>query len=152
LTGGFNRSFPFRVTYEKVLWEVEHAEDEAKKVKRLPRSYEESDKKLKTVKIVTKKSDVAKEEKKNLKPKKLAASKKPSAAAIQKEEEDEEEDEEENNDQQNETEETKEEPSIVQEEKERIPLEEVQQPTLSIAEKLQAIGKKPGPFSKTAAR
>jgi Rne/Rng family ribonuclease len=68
------------------------------------------------------------------------------------EEEDEEEDEEENNDQQNETEETKEEPSIVQEEKERIPLEEVQQPTLSIAEKLQAIGKKPGPFSKTAAR
>jgi len=134
------------VTYENVLSEVEHADEEAKKAKRLPRSYEESDKKLKTVKIVTNKDYVAKEENnKNKKPKPLATSNKQSATVAQEEEEEEEEEE------GKDIEETEEEPSVVQEETERVPLEEIQQPTMSVAEKLQAKGKKPGPFSKAAA-
>ncbi len=133
------------MTYESVLSEVEHADEEAKKAKRLPRSYEESDKKLKTVKIVTTKGDIAKEENnKNKKSKQLATSNKQPATVAQEEEE---EEEEEGKD----IEETEEEPSVVQEETERVPLEEIQQPTMSVAEKLQAKGKKPGPFSKPAA-
>ncbi len=130
------------MTYENVLSEVENADEEAKKAKRLPRSYEESDKKLKTVKIVTNKDYVAKEENnKNKKPKPLATSNKQSATVAQEEEEEEKKD----------IEETEEEPSVVQEETERVPLEEIQQPTMSVAEKLQAKGKKPLPYSKTAA-
>ncbi len=131
------------MTYENVLSEVENADEEAKKAKRLPRSYEESDKKLKTVKIVTNKDYVAKEENnKNKKPKPLATSNKQSATVAQEEEEEEEK---------KDIEETEEEPSVVQEETERVPLEEIQQPTMSVAEKLQAKGKKPGPYSKPAA-
>jgi hypothetical protein len=118
----------------------------------LPRSYEESDKKLKTVKIVTKKGDATTDEKKTKKPKPMATSNKQSVPAPQEEElqEVEEGGEEENIEEQKNIEEPKEEPSIDQEENERCPLEEVQQPTLSVAEKLQAIGKKPAPFSKAA--
>jgi signal recognition particle receptor subunit alpha len=148
--GGFNRSFPFRLTYEKVLNEVEHADEEAKKTIKFPRSYEESDKKLKTVKIVTKKNDAATDENKKKKPKKMAIPNKSSGTTVQSEEEIQ-EDEGENLDEQKNIEETQEEPTIDQEENERMPLEEVQQPTMSVAEKLQAIGKKPAPFSKTAA-
>ncbi len=149
LIGGFNRSFPFRLTYEKVLNEVEHADEEAKKTIKLPRSYEESDKKLKTVKIVTKKNDGATDENKKKKPKKMAIPNKSSGSTVQSEEEIQED---ENLDEQKNIEETQEEPTIDQEENERMPLEEVQQPTMSVAEKLQAIGKKPAPFSKTAAK
>ena len=144
--GGFSRSFPFRVTYENILSEVEHADEEAKKAVRLPRSYEESDKKLKTVKIVTKKGDVAMEENKKKKSKQLATSNKHLPTIVQNDEEVE-NDEEENNEEPKEIEES----SVDQEATERVPLEEVQQPTMSVAEKLQAIGKKPGPYSKTAA-
>jgi hypothetical protein len=144
------------VTYEKVLFETEHADEEAKNAKRLPRSYEESVKKLKTVKIVTKKGDVATDENKKKKTKQMATSNKQSVSAVQKEEIEEEEQEieaeEENVDEQKDIEETKEELSVDQEDKERAPLGEVQQSTMSVAEKLQAIGKKPAPFSKTAAK
>ncbi|CAF1398767.1 unnamed protein product [Adineta steineri] len=157
--GGFSRSFPFRATYDEVLSEVESAEEEAKKAKRLPRSYEESDKKQKTVKIVTKKGDVATDENKKKKPKVNAPSSKQSKIAISKTEEDEEEEveveeEEENIEEEQKTiEETKEELLGEHEEKERIPLEELQQqqPTMSITEKLQARGKIPAPFSKATA-
>ncbi len=151
LIGGFNRSFPFRLTYEKVLSQVEHADEEAKKTKRLPRSYEESDKKLKTVKIVTKKGDATADENKKKKSKQMAASNKSSGSAVENEEEIQEE-EVENLDEQKNIEETQEEPAIDQDENERVPLEEVQQTTMSVAEKLQAIGKKPAPFSKAAAK
>jgi len=124
------------VTYEKVLTEVEQADEEAKKTIRLPRSYEESDKKLKTVKIVTKKGDVAIEDSKKKKPKQMATT---SITTVQEEE-------------QVENIEAIKEPSADQEDNEPIPLEEVQQPTMTVPEKLQAIGKKPAPFSKTAAK
>ena len=121
----------------------------------MPRSYEESDKKLKTVKIVTKKGDATPDETKKKKPKQMAASNKQSVPAVQTEELEEEEQEaeveEENIVEQKNIEETKEDLSIDQEEKERAPLGEVQQPTMSVAEKLQAIGKKPAGFSKPAA-
>jgi len=84
----------------------------------------------------------------------MATSTKQSGPAVQEEEEEQQEDEEEEEnigEQQKSIEETKDEPVIDQEENERIPLEEVQQPTMSVAEKLQAIGKKPAPFSKAAA-
>jgi hypothetical protein len=124
------------VTYEKVLTEVEQADEVAKKTIRGPRSYEESDKKLKTVKIVTKKGDVAIEENKKKKPKQMATT---SITTVQEEE-------------QVENIEATKEPSADQEDNESIPLEEVQQPTMSIPEKLQASGRKPAPFSKTAAK
>ena len=153
--GGFNRSFPFRVTYEKVLNQVEYADEEAKKTKRAPRSYEESDKKLKTVKIVTKKGDVTAEENKKKKPKQMAASAKQPVNAVQEEEEEErkqkirmkmsQKKKKRNNNQ-------KKKLSVEQEENERNPLEEVQQPVLSVAEKLQALGKRPAPFSKPSAK
>ncbi|CAF3750732.1 unnamed protein product [Rotaria magnacalcarata] len=153
--GGFNRSFPFRVTYENVLWDVEHAEEEAKKVPRAPRSYEESDKKRKTDKIVTKKGDVAIDEKKKKKPKQMAKSNKQSETNVQNEEPIEEEveinEEEINNNNENVTEETTEQSLINQEEKDSVPLEEIQQLSLSIPEKLSALGRKPAPFSKAAA-
>ncbi|CAF2029243.1 unnamed protein product [Rotaria magnacalcarata] len=153
--GGFNRSFPFRVTYENVLWDVEHAEEEAKKVPRAPRSYEESDKKRKTDKIVTKKGDVAIDEKKKKKPKQMAKSNKQSETNVQNEEPIEEEveinEEEINNNNENVTEETTEQSLINQEEKDSVPLEEIQQLPLSIPEKLSALGRKPAPFSKAAA-
>lgn len=145
------------MTYEKVLNEVENAEEEAKRAKRLPRSYEESDKKLKTVKIVTKKGDVAKDEKKPKKPKQMAASNKQAAATVEEEEielpEDGQVEEAENLDEQKKNEEIKEEESssMDQEENERIPLVEVQQPTMTIAEKLQAAGRIPAPYSKASA-
>jgi len=117
----------------------------------LPRSYEESDKKLKTVKIVTKKGDASTDEKKTKKPKPMATSNKQLVPALQEEELQEvDEGGEENIEEQKNIEEPKEEPSVDQEENERCPLEEVQQPTLSVAEKLQAIGRKPAPFSKAA--
>ncbi|CAF0872298.1 unnamed protein product [Rotaria sordida] len=151
--GGFNRSFPFRVTYNKVLSDIEQEDEDAKKVKRAPRSYEESDKKQKTVKIVTKKGDVTTDEKKKKKPKQMATSNKQTINAVQKEELDEEEQEEQekeeiNNDEEKPIEETKDESLVKQDEKERLPLEEVQQPTLTVAEKLSAMGKKPGLFTK----
>ncbi|CAF4357436.1 unnamed protein product, partial [Adineta steineri] len=79
---GFSRSFPFRATYDEVLSQVEHAEKEAKKTNRRPRSYEESDKKQKTVKIVTKEGDVVTDE--NKKPKVNATSNKQSKIAVSK--------------------------------------------------------------------
>lgn len=137
--------------------EVEQAEEEAKKVIRLPRSYEQSDKKLKTVKIVTKKSDVAiNEKKKPKKAKTMATSSKQSASASAIEEkEDEEELVEENEEevQEKDIEAAKEEPVITPEEDDddRAPLAEMQPPQMTVAEKLAAMGKKPGAFSKTAA-
>ena len=135
-----------------MLNEVEHADDEAKKTKKLPRSYEESDKKLKTVKIVTKKGDLVAGENKKKKPKQLAVSNKSIESAVQNEEEEDDDDEEENLVEEENTEETKDEISVDQEEDERMPLEEVQQPVMSIAEKLQAKGKKPAGFSKAPAK
>ncbi|CAM2706582.1 unnamed protein product [Rotaria socialis] len=152
--GGFNRSFPFRVTYENVLWDIEHAEEEAKKAPRAPRSYEESDKKKKTDKIVTKKGDVATDEKKKKKPKQMAKSNQQSETNVQNEEPIEEEveinKEEINNNDENVTEETTEQSLVSQEAKDSVPLEEIQQPTLSISDKLSALGRKPAPFSKAA--
>ncbi|CAF5007743.1 unnamed protein product, partial [Rotaria sp. Silwood1] len=155
--GSVNRSFPFRVTYNKVLSAIEQEDEEAKKVKRTPRSYEESDKKQKTVKIVTKKGDVATDEKKKKKPKQMAISNKQSVTAAQNEEVDEKEQEQEqekediNNDEEKQNEEVQEESLVNQDEKQCIPLEEIQQPKLSIAEKLSAAGKKPAQFSKASA-
>ncbi|UJR31042.1 hypothetical protein I4U23_018552 [Adineta vaga] len=152
--GKFSRAFPFRKTYEQVLFEVENAEDEAKKAKRLPRSYDESDKKLKTVKIVTKKGDKTTDENKTKKPKTMATSSKQSVAPVQKEqviEEEEEEEEEIEEQEEKPIEETNDDLVTNQDEKERVPLEEVQPTALSVAEKLQAIGKRPGQFSKAAA-
>ncbi|CAF0792066.1 unnamed protein product [Adineta steineri] len=80
--GGFSRSFPFRATYDEVLSQVEHAEEDVKKTNRRPRSYEESDKKQKTVKIVTKEGDVVTDE--NRKPKENATSNKQSKIAVSK--------------------------------------------------------------------
>ncbi|CAF1471970.1 unnamed protein product, partial [Adineta steineri] len=80
--GGFSRSFPFRATYDEVLSQVEHAEEEAKKTNRRPRSYEESDKKPKLVKMVTKEGDVVTDE--NKKPKVNATSNKQSKIAVSK--------------------------------------------------------------------
>lgn len=160
--GNFSRFFPFRVTYEEVLFEVEHAEEEAKKVKRAPRSYDESDKKLKTVKIVTKKGDKSTDENKSKKPKPMAASRKPTAAAKEQavQEEDEEE-EEAGEDEETPMEETEEQGKPAEDmdeetlpspgEKERVPLEEVQPTTLSVADKLKNLGKRPAPFSKAGA-
>jgi type I site-specific restriction-modification system R (restriction) subunit len=162
IKGGFNRSFAFRATYEQVLSEVEDADEEAKKMKRQPRSYDESDKKLKNVKIVTKKTDVQSDEnKKKKKVKQLAASTKSSSAAVAIEEVDEE----------NEDDEpmvttaaaaaaaTNDEPTAVSDvtdeqdnEDERYPLEEIQPTAMSIRDKMQAMGKKPAPFSRASAR
>ncbi|CAF1199613.1 unnamed protein product [Adineta steineri] len=80
--GGFSRSFLFRATYEDVLFEVEHSEEDVKKTNRRPRSYEESDKKQKTIKIVTKEGNVATDE--NKKPKVNAPSNKQSKIAVSK--------------------------------------------------------------------
>lgn len=92
------------------------------------------------------------DENKKKKPKQMAASTKQSVPAVQTEEEEQEaEVEEENIVEQKDIEETKEDLSIDQEEKERAPLGEVQQPTMSVAEKLQAIGKKPAGFTKPTA-
>ena len=159
--GHFSRSFPFRVTYEEVLYEVEQADEQAKKIKRAPRSYEQSDKKLKTTKIVTKKGDLTAEKNKNKKnkPKRMAASNKSIETAVQdeneleeEEEEDDDETEEENLVQEKNIVETKEQPMTNDDENESMPIDDVQQPTLSVAEKLQALGKKPAPFSKTTAK
>ncbi|CAF2754714.1 unnamed protein product [Rotaria sp. Silwood2] len=150
--GGFNRSFPFRVTYDEVLSAIEQEDEEAKNIKRAPRSYEETVKKQSTIKIVTKKGDVATEKKKKKKPKQMATSNKQSVTDVQQEElEEDEEQETNNNDEEKQIEETKDELSVDTDEKERIPLEEVQQPTLSIAEKLSAAGRKPGQFTKASA-
>lgn len=161
--GSFSRSFPFRVTYEQVLYDVEQADDKEKKIKRAPRSYEQSDKKLKTTKIVTKKGDLTSEEnKKNKKkkPKQMAGSNKPIETAVQDENEvdEEEEEEEEGNEEENLVQEknindVQEQSNINDDENnESSPIDEVQQPMLSVAEKLQALGKKPAPFSKATAK
>ena len=87
----------------------------------------------------------------------MATSNKTSNSNVQSEEEIQ-EDEGENLDEQKTTEETQEEPTNNdknqegEDDDEFVPLEEVQQPTMSVAEKLQAIGKKPAPFSKAAAK
>lgn len=147
----FSRSFPFRLTYEHVLHEVEQADDKAKKIKRAPRSYDQSDKKLKATKIVTKKGDLTAEEnkKKKKKPKPMAASNKPNESAVQDEddEDEEEEIEEENLVEEKKIEETKDE-VINDDENEPMPNDEVQQPVMSVAEKLQALRKKTAPPSK----
>ena len=148
---GFNRSFPFRVAYRQVLAEVEEADEELKRVKRAPRSYEESDKKLKTVKIVTKKGDVPTDEQKKKKTKQMAAPTKPSAVAAQTvDQEDIEEDEPQETQQL--IEETKVEPVEVENEEkdERSPLEEIQLTTKSVAEILKAKGRKSAGFTKAA--
>lgn len=157
LIGGFNRSFPFRVTYESVLTEIEEAEEAAKKLPRAPRSYDESSKKRKTDKIVTKKNDAPADEKKKKKPKQMAKSNKQVEEEEELIEEDEQEPEKEdtnnnNNNEENQIDESKEPLLANQVENDRVPLEEVQQPTLTVAEKLAAIGKKPAPFSKTSSK
>lgn len=81
----------------------------------------------------------------------MAVSTKPVESAIQDENEDEEEEEEEEEIEEKKIEETKDE-LINDEENEPISMDDVQQPTLSVAEKLQALGKKPAPFSKTTAK
>lgn len=82
----------------------------------------------------------------------MAVSTKPVESAIQDENEDEEEEEEEEEIEENKIEETKDELINNDEENEPISMDDVQQPTLSVAEKLQALGKKPAPFSKTTAK
>ncbi|CAF1143521.1 unnamed protein product [Adineta ricciae] len=164
-TGNFTRAFAFREVYEKSLKETEDAEDEMKKIRRLPRSYEESDKKLKTVKIVTKKGDKTAEENKPKKPKVMKSSSKPSVASNQKapvleeEEEDDEnveeeqdvEDQDENNGQEDKSDEVVSDDAMMNEdESNRLPLEPVQPTALSNMQKLQALGKLPGPRSKGA--
>lgn len=148
---GFNRSFPFRVAYKQVLAEVEEADEESKRVKRAPRSYEESDKKLKSVKIVTKKGDVSTDEQKKKKTKQMAAPAKPSTVAAPTVEEDEIEEDEPQETQQP-IEETKVEPAEVENEEkdERNPLEEIQLTTKSVAEILKAKGRKSSGFTKAA--
>jgi hypothetical protein len=131
---------------------VEEADEESKRVKRAPRSYEESDKKLKNVKIVTKKGDVPADEAKKKKPKPMAASTKTSAVVAQTVEEDEIEEEEPQETQQLIIEEVKNEPTEVEDEEkdERSPLEEIQPTTKSVAEILKAKGRKSAAFSKAA--
>ena len=151
---GFNRSFPFRAAYHEVLYDVEQADEKAKKAIRVPRSYNESDKKLKTVKIVTKKGDVAKDENKKTIPKKMAAPSRQATSAAPDDDEDvDDNDDEAENKDVTEQKATKNELAVVEGEPDddgRVPLEEVQQqPTMTVAEKLAAIGKKPGPFSKS---
>ena len=116
----------------------------------MPRSYHESDKKLKTVKIVSKKADVAPVENKKKASKQMATPNKQSTAIVQEDEQAKEEDHSRRKD----TEETKDKEEDLlskDEEKERIPLEEVEQPIMTTVEKLAALGKRPAQYSKAAA-
>lgn len=163
LLESYNRTFPFRVIYEQVLDEVERAADQAAKMPRAPRSYDESDKKLKNQKIVTKKSDVQAEENKKKKPKAKATSSKVVQRTVEEEEEEEENETREEEEAEvvketpNTTEVKGEETMAVEDGEEspnedRIPLEELQPGAMSIRDKLQSMGKKPAPFSKAAAK
>ena len=109
----YNRTYPFRLAYEDVLEVVERADEEAKKVPRAPRTYDESDKKLKNEKIVTKKTAATADENKNKKKPKVKTM---ATKNVQEEEEEEEEIEEES------VEET--ETKVVEEEADDSPMED----------------------------
>lgn len=147
LLENYNRTYPFRISYEKVLKAVEDADDAAKRVHRAPRSFDESDKKLKNEKIVTKKSDAVADENK----KKKTAKPKVMATKIVQEEVEQEEEEVEEDDVEIEVEEEQkeEEKNTIED---RVPLEELQQTAMSTRDKLAAMDKKPAPFSKASTR
>jgi len=53
--GGFNRSFPFRTTYWETLKSIEDEDEKLKNEPRQPKTYQQSAKADKTVKVVQKK-------------------------------------------------------------------------------------------------